>query len=303
MLRPVFHQRRSVFWWCWWAALTVLVATLAGARIYRTFAEIRAFSSVLAWMYLVAVLLVILGVVLAVTRVIRDYLCVRTIERRDMLFAAMANTPNAPVVVAYLTQLAQQYAKHKDPKVRAGARAFFERKRVTEIGADLLEELRVHVLQPLDQQAETRIRQVALQTALGTAASPVAAIDMLLVLWRNTVLVRDIAALYGYRPGLTGTWRLMRDVMATVAFAGLAELASDAVASVTGGWTVALSGAVAQGLSTGVLTVRIGIAARTVCRPVPACKGEVRMTIGTIIAGVRDALRGRVGKHHTGDKE
>jgi len=126
---------------------------------------------------------------------------------------------------------------------------------------------------------------------------------MLLVLWRNTVLVRDVAALYGYRPGLTGTLRLLRDVLATVAFAGLAELASDAVASVTGGWAGALSGAVAQGLSTGVLTVRIGVAARAVCRPVPARRGEVRTTIGVIVSSVKDALRGSGREHSTSNPD
>ncbi|MCX7001946.1 MAG: YcjF family protein, partial [bacterium] len=172
-----------------------------------------------------------------------------------------------------------------------------ERMRVTEMGSDMLAELRAGVLVQLDAKVEEIIKTTALQTALGTAISPVAFVDAALVMWRNVAMVRRIAEVYGNRPNVAGTWRLMGSVMATVAFAGVADLAADALHQIIGGGLAGrLSGAVAQGLSTGFLTVRVGMATRIVCRPLPLDENEAKNSFRLFAESLWKSLRGKLGE-------
>jgi hypothetical protein len=79
-----------------------------------------------------------------------------------------------------------------------------------------------------------------------------------------------LADLYYGRPGLLGTLKVSRDVLGTAAMAGALEYVSDNVTSalseVTGSWSARILGPLGQGLVNGVVTLRIGAAARMRCR-------------------------------------
>jgi putative membrane protein len=125
------------------------------------------------------------------------------------------------------------------------------------------------VLSALDQRAYRFVLTASRDTALATALSPSAALDVAIVLWRNLKLVREVAALYGARPGPLGSWRLMRRMLANLAVAGLADSVGHvAVDALGGSLAAAISTRLGQGMINGLLTARIGIAAMTLCRPV-----------------------------------
>ncbi|HZH27760.1 MAG TPA: TIGR01620 family protein [Azospirillaceae bacterium] len=142
------------------------------------------------------------------------------------------------------------------------------------------------LLRPLDRRAYALVLKAARDTAMGTAVSPSALLDTLIVLWRNLALVREVAALYGARPGYLGSLRLLRRMLANLAVAGAAEAGQGlAVEAVGGGLAAALSSRIGQGLLNGLLTARVGLAAMHLCRPL-AFRPEERPSL----RGIRRAL-------------
>jgi len=96
----------------------------------------------------------------------------------------------------------------------------------------------------------------------------VALLDVVIVLWRNLKLVREIAALYGARPGYVGGLKLLRRMLANIAVAGAAESGNDLVVEALGSTLAAsLSSRVGQGVINGLLTARVGLTAMHLCRP------------------------------------
>jgi uncharacterized membrane protein YcjF (UPF0283 family) len=73
-------------------------------------------------------------------------------------------------------------------------------------------------------------RTAAVQTFAATAAVPSPALDGLLVAWRGTRLVREIAALYGMRPGTLATVALLRRTALSAATVMATDMATDAAA-------------------------------------------------------------------------
>ena len=62
-----------------------------------------------------------------------------------------------------------------------------------------------------------------------TAAVPSPALDGLLVAWRGARLVRQVAALHGMRPGLFGTFALLRRVLFSAAGVVVADVAANTI--------------------------------------------------------------------------
>jgi len=125
------------------------------------------------------------------------------------------------------------------------------------------------VLSPLDRAAYQRVLRASRDTAVATALSPAALLDFAVVLWRNLKLVREIAALYGARPGYVGSLRLLRRMLANIAVAGVTESAHHvAVEALGGSLAAAISTRMGQGVINGLLTARVGLTAMHLCRPI-----------------------------------
>jgi len=128
------------------------------------------------------------------------------------------------------------------------------------------------VLAPLDEEAKQLIRSAAVQVSLATAVSPSVVMDGLITLVRNIDLMSRLADLYYGRPGLLGTLRISRDVIGAAVAASALEMVGDnisgALAEMTGAWGSRLIGPAGQGLVNGLVTMRIGAAARQRCRSV-----------------------------------
>jgi uncharacterized membrane protein YcjF (UPF0283 family) len=90
--------------------------------------------------------------------------------------------------------------------------------------------LRAGPLATLRARGDALGRTAAVQTFAATAAVPSPALDGLLVAWRGTRLVREIAALYGMRPGTLATLALLRRTALSAATVMATDMATDAAA-------------------------------------------------------------------------
>jgi putative membrane protein len=82
----------------------------------------------------------------------------------------------------------------------------------------------------LRAQAEALGRAAALQAVAGIAAMPSPGLAALYIAWRGLRLVRQVAALHGFRPGLFGTLALVRRTALSAATVAGTEMAANAAA-------------------------------------------------------------------------
>jgi putative membrane protein len=145
--------------------------------------------------------------------------------------------------------------------------------RNTHDGADVLNLFAREVLDPLDKQAAARVARAARDTALGVAASPVGALDVVIGTVRALRMIREVATIYGLRPGTFGALRLMKRALLDGGSFGAADLASDVWTDVMSGLglraTGIVSGKLGEGVFAAVRMTRLGFATMQACRPLP----------------------------------
>jgi len=151
-------------------------------------------------------------------------------------------------------------------------------------------------LGPLDEAARRVVARAAIDAAVGVSVSPIAAIDALIAVLRSLRMVRDVARIYGLRPGRLAMTTLIRRIFLSGALSAGADAAGDATAgflaeAIGSRVTSVLSARLAEGTFAAVRIARLGLQTIAVCRPVPFEPGqEPRLT--ELLRGVRAALRG-----------
>lgn len=140
----------------------------------------------------------------------------------------------------------------------------------THSDADALLIYRRAVLEPLDQAAYRAVARAARATALGVSVSPVASVDAALTVWRCTKMVREVAQIYGLRPGAMATARLMRRLMFGALQSAAVDVLGDAWVELLGSrFASVLSARLGEGVFAAVRVARLGILAVEQCRPLP----------------------------------
>jgi len=123
---------------------------------------------------------------------------------------------------------------------------------------------------PLDAEGQHIIARTARRVTLLTAVAPHAALDIAFVAMQNLKMLRQLAELYGGRPGTIGTLRLARMVVGHLAVTGGLALSDTLVQQLVGkGLVGRLSARFGEGAVNGILTARIGRAALDLTRPLP----------------------------------
>ncbi len=131
------------------------------------------------------------------------------------------------------------------------------------------------VMHDIDQQAYQIVTKASKETALFVMISQIALLDTILTLWRNVRMIRQIATLYGGKPGFFGSISLTVTVIQNLIYADVSETVADGTAEILGGSVLSvMSTQIAQGLGAGILTARLGIHAMNACRPLPFMKDE-----------------------------
>ncbi|WP_418357131.1 TIGR01620 family protein [Shewanella basaltis] len=125
------------------------------------------------------------------------------------------------------------------------------------------------VLSERDLLAKKRVNRFAAESALLLAASPLAALDMAIILWRNQKMINEVAAIYGIELGYWSRIKLIRSIIINVIYAGSTEVITDLGTQLLSvEMTGKLSTRIAQGLGGGLLTARLGYQAMSLCRPI-----------------------------------
>jgi putative membrane protein len=136
--------------------------------------------------------------------------------------------------------------------------------------AELLQLYSRLVLTKVDEKAMTEIAKFSTEAVVLVALSPVALIDMLIILWRNLRMINKVALLYGIKLGYWSRIKLIRQVFVNMVYAGASELIADFGSDMIGADLLGkLSGRLAQGLGAGMLSARLGVKTMQLCRPIP----------------------------------
>lgn len=131
--------------------------------------------------------------------------------------------------------------------------------------------LRAGPCEALRTEADALGRTAAVQMVAGIAAMPSPALDVALMTWRGVRLVRQVAALYGVRPGVVGTVSLLRRTLTSATLVGAAEVATNAAARAVLSNPL-LAHALGEVAGAGVAARRMLVLARATaaaCDPVP----------------------------------
>lgn len=119
-----------------------------------------------------------------------------------------------------------------------------------------------------DKQAQKIVSRYSMESALLLAASPLAVLDMALILWRNQKMLKDIARCYGIELGYWSRIKLIRAIIHNVIYAGVSEVAMDLGSQVLSMEMAGkFSARLAQGMGAGLLTARLGYQGMALCRP------------------------------------
>lgn len=122
----------------------------------------------------------------------------------------------------------------------------------------------------IDGEARRLVAKAAKRVTVVTAISPAAFVSVGYVLIENLRLLRNLAGLYGGRPGFAGTARLARMVVTHIIATGSIALTDDLIGQFLGQDLLRrVSRRLGEGVFNGALTARIGAAAVEVTRPLP----------------------------------
>jgi len=128
------------------------------------------------------------------------------------------------------------------------------------------------ILNILDRRAEQRIRAGVRDIMLAVTLSPYRVVDLLIVLYRNLVIVRDINLIYNSRPRLRENISILIDTIRVVATVNFINLGTKMVENVTRGLPGIIPGVsrivddCTEGIAAGLLTSVTGYAAKERCR-------------------------------------
>ena len=265
---PLKKKRR----WSWLKVFTVGISGLAALALslslYAFVEDLLARVPALGWLAAVLTALVIAGLV---GMVLREWLAIRHLKqiedlRRRADDAVLTDDPaDARDVLADLIALYDDR-----PATARGRKALKSHMREVIDGRDLIALGEREVLSPLDRQAVTHIVSSARRVAAVTALSPRALVDIAYVVFAALSLVRQIATIYGGRPGTLGFLRVLRHAIAHLAVTGGMAATDSLIGEVIGkGIAAKLSARLGEGIVNGLMTARLGLAALDVLRPLP----------------------------------
>lgn len=246
--------------------LGVTFAGVGAALVEALVVDALTGESWIAWMIAGGVTLLIAGVLIGL---VREWLALESLDdlRKSRVRAETAEDDPA-VAERVLDHLRRLYRGRVD--LEWGWSQVDEQKRAGLDGVGLLHLADRTVLAPLDRRAERIALQAVRRAAAVTAVSPFAFADMAATLVIVATMLRRMLRLYGGRPGLLATGRLLRMSIAYVLASGALELADDTIGDALGvGLASRLSRRVGTSLLNGLLTARLAVAAMNLIRPFP----------------------------------
>jgi putative membrane protein len=274
-----------------WTAIGGLVLLGLGLSVANLIEDLFTRSEGLGYLGLAFAIAAALALAAMIAREAFGLARLATIEKLHARAATVLLTDDrteSRAIVRELTRLA-----HQNPHLARSRAALQGHADDIIDGADMIRLAERELMTPLDQEARRLVSTAAQRVLVVTAVSPRALVDVLFVLVASLRMIRQLARLYGGRPGTLGMIRLMRHVIAHLAITGGMAASDSLIQQVLGhGIAAKLSQRLGEGMLNGLLTARLGIAAIDVTRPLPFT-ALPRPVLGDL---AKDLLRKRAGE-------
>lgn len=257
--------------WFWRIALTtggILLSLGLGLAADRLIRDLFARYEWLGWLGTTVLALFIFAVIVIAIKEVSAIIRLRSLEGLRKSAAAVLIEDKADEGRKIVGQLEALYAPRPDmarprTELDANMAELFD-------GSAMIETAERSLMLSLDARARNLTAAAARRVAIVTAISPRALVDIAFVSWESIKLARAIAQLYGAKPGIFGSWRLFGAIVGHLAVTGGIALGDGVAQQLLGhGLATKLSARLGEGLVNGLMTVRVGIAAMRVTRPLP----------------------------------
>ena len=266
---PLLPVRRGFPWGAvFWSAVGGLVLLGLGLSVTHLIEDLFARSEGLGFLGLGFAFAAALALAIVVAREALGLIRLATIEKLHLRATEVLlsdDRKESRAIVQELIKLA-----HQNPHLARPRAALQHHADDIIDGADMIRLAERELMTPLDHEARRLVSSAAQRVSIVTAVSPRALVDVLFVFVASLRLIRQLALLYGGRPGALGMIRLMRHVIAHVAITGGMAASDSLIQQVLGhGIAAKLSQRLGEGVLNGLLTARLGLAAIDVTRPLP----------------------------------
>jgi putative membrane protein len=266
---PSVPVRRRFGWGTlFWTATAGLVLLGSGLAIVKLIEDLFARSESLGWLGLGFAAAAGLALAVVTGREVFGLMRLAAIEKLHARAAAVIASDDRAESRAIVNDLLN--LAHQNPHLARARAALTEHAGDIIDGADMIRLAERELLTPLDQEARRIVSVAAQRVSVVTAVSPRALFDVLFVFVAALKMIRQLARLYGGRPGALGMISLLRHVIAHLAITGGMAAGDSLVQQVLGhGIAAKLSQRLGEGVLNGLLTARLGLAAIDVTRPLP----------------------------------
>lgn len=261
-------KRRHILWRILFGATGVLVSLAIGLAAEGLIRDLFARYDWLGWVGLATLALLVAA---AIALAFREIFAIARLQRLDKLrqqATIVIESDNGTAGKKLIAELQTLYA-HRPDMARPRRELETETSQLLD-GRDMVTSAERQLMTPLDSRAKALTAAAARRVAVVTAISPRAIVDVAFVSYESFKLARTIAELYGARPGLIGSWRLTGAILSHLAVTGGVALGDSLIQQLVGhGLAAKLSARLGEGVVNGLMTVRVGIAAMRVTRPLP----------------------------------
>lgn len=263
------------------SSLTGLIAIWASAAIITSIKQLLARQDLLGWG---ATTLAVIALFSLFILIIKEFIAIASLKKLGQLRATglqIHNDNKLKPARRYVKSIKRLYDQRPD------RRWILDRLKTREgeimDGRELIELIDHEIGKPLDLEARAIIANTAKKVSLITAIAPGPILDMIAVTVLNIRMISRIAQTYGTRPGFFGQLRLTRNVITHMALSGGIAVTSDLLSPLIGtGIAAKLSKRLGEGLFNGALTIRIGLSAVELSRPVPYVS-EKRLSFSKLV--------------------
>jgi putative membrane protein len=266
---PLVPARRGFRWGAvFWTAVGGLVLLGSGLGVVNLIEDLFSRSESLGFLGLAFASVAAVALIVVIAREAFGLARLATIEKLHLRATEVLLSDDraaSRTIVDELLKLA-----HQNPQL-ARARAALQNHADDIIdGADMIKLAERELMTPLDQEARRLVSTAAQRVSIVTAVSPRALVDVLFVFVASLRMIRQLARLYGGRPGTLGMISLMRHVIGHLAITGGMAASDSLIQQMLGhGIAAKLSQRLGEGMLNGLLTARLGLAAIDVTRPLP----------------------------------
>ncbi|MCC8956516.1 TIGR01620 family protein [Bradyrhizobium sp. Pear77] len=266
---PLLPARRGFRWGTlFWSSVAGLVVLGTGLGVINLVEDLFARNEGLGVLGLGLAVIATVALAVVTTRELVGLARLATIEKLHLRAAEVLISDDraaSRAVVADLLKLA-----HQTPQLARARSALQSHTDDIIDGADMIRLAERELMTPLDEEARRLVSTAAQRVSVVTAVSPRAMIDVLFVFVASLRMIRQLARLYGGRPGALGMIRLLRHVIAHLAITGGMAASDSLIQQMLGhGIAAKLSQRLGEGMLNGLLTARLGLAAIDVTRPLP----------------------------------